>query len=49
MVEVKADHNLLALTEYSSAHGMQVAFLSAVVLVFIGFLLSLFIKPPPLS
>jgi tetrahydromethanopterin S-methyltransferase subunit F len=48
MVGVKADHNLLALIEYSSAHGMQVAFLFAVVLVFIGFLLSLFIKPPPL-
>lgn len=49
MTTLKEDHNLGILTLYSSAHGMQVAILSAAILLFIGLLLSLFIKPPPME
>lgn len=46
---IKDDSNLYTLTIYSSAQGMQMAFLSAALMLFIGFLLSIFIKPPPLN
>jgi MFS family permease len=41
------DPNLSNLTNYSSSQGMQMAFLFSAVLLFVGFLLSIFIKPPP--
>ncbi|EKQ54190.1 MAG: arabinose efflux permease family protein [Methanobacterium sp. Maddingley MBC34] len=46
---ISEDHNLLSLTLYSGARGMQFAFLSTAILLFVGFLLSLFIKPPPMD
>ncbi len=46
---MEEDHNLLSLTLYSGSRGMQFAFLSTALLLFVGFLLSLFIKPPPMD
>jgi len=44
---LKDDPNLNILTLFSSAKGMQMAFLFSAILLFVGFLLSIFIKPPP--
>jgi len=49
ITSIEKDHNLLSLTLYSGAQGMQFAFLSTALLLFVGFLLSLFIKPPPME
>lgn len=49
MAKIENDHNLLSLTLKSSSQGMQLAFLSSAILLFVGFLLSLFIKPPPMD
>lgn len=49
MATIEEDHNLYNLTLVSGARGMQLAFLSAAILLFVGFLLSLFIKPPPMD
>ena len=49
MTTLEEDHNLYLLSGFSSAHGMQVSFLASAILVFVGFLLSLFMKPPPLQ
>lgn len=49
VINIEKDHNLLSLTLYSGSRGMQFAFLSTAVLLFVGFLLSLFIKPPPID
>ncbi|MCE7700103.1 MAG: MFS transporter, partial [Methanobacterium paludis] len=46
---MEEDHNLLSLTLYSGDRGMQFAFLSTALLLFVGFLLSIFIKPPPMD
>ena len=46
---MEEDHNILSLTLYSGSRGMQFAFLSTALLLFVGFLLSLFIKPPPMD
>lgn len=46
---LKDDPNLNILTLFSSAKGMQMAFLFSAILLFVGFLLSIFIKPPPES
>lgn len=49
ITSIEKDHNLRSLTLYSGAQGMQFAFLSTALLLFVGFLLSLFIKPPPME
>lgn len=49
MATIEEDHNLYNLTLVSGARGMQFAFLSTAILLFVGFLLSLFIKPPPMD
>jgi len=49
MAKMENDSNLLTLTLKSSAQGMQLAFLSSAILLLVGFLLSLFIKPPPME
>lgn len=49
MATLKDDSNLNTLTLYSSARGMQMAFLASALLLFVGLLLSIFLKPPPLG
>lgn len=46
---LKQDYNLSVLTLYSSAKGMQMAFLASALLLFIGLLASMFLKPPPIE
>ncbi len=47
MSTIMDDPKLLTLTFNSNSHGMQAAILASAILLFIGLLFSLFIKPPP--
>lgn len=49
MSTLKDDPNLAVITLHSSAQGMQMAFLVSALLLFVGLLMSIFIKPPPLQ
>lgn len=49
MTALKEDTNLATVTANSSASGMQFAFLVSAILLFVGLLISIFIKPPPMK
>ncbi len=49
MSTIMDDPKLYSLTFNSGSQGMQDAILASVVMLFVGFLLSLFIKPPPVE